>query len=417
MDLGLRDRACIVTGASAGIGRATAVVLAAEGAAVLLVGRREDALADGGRALPRGRRPRRDARARHHRARRRRAAAPTRAWSGSAGSTRSSTTPARARSARSSELTDEDWQAQWELHVMVPMRLMRAVAPVMADRGWGRIVNVSSSSGKRPAAQHGLLGDEGGGAVAVPRVRRPVRRVAGCSSTPCRRARSPTSCGSLRAGWPTRSRARGASRREQVLESIAGADPARAARRPSEEIAAVIAFLCSERGVERRRRRVVGRRRHRARDHLRDCRRAWPSNRRDRQDLPGPSTYAVGREKIREYAAAVGETNPLHFDVEAARAAGYADVVAPPMFAVVYAARAVGPAIFDPEVGINFAMMVHARPGVRVGTGRRRRRRDHDDRVGQGHLRPRRDGVLRVRVACPRTSAARPSAPAPGPRS
>ncbi len=73
-----------------------------------------------------------------------------------------------------------------------------------------------------------------------------------------------------------------------------------------------------------------------------------------------PSAYAVGREKIREYAAAVGETNPLHFDVEAARAAGHADVVAPPMFAVVYSARAVMPGLFDPEVGINFAMMVHA---------------------------------------------------------
>ena len=73
-----------------------------------------------------------------------------------------------------------------------------------------------------------------------------------------------------------------------------------------------------------------------------------------------PTTYAVGREKIREYASAVGETNPLYFDVEAARAAGYADVVAPPMFAVVYASRAVGPGIFDPEVGINFSMMVHA---------------------------------------------------------
>ena len=72
------------------------------------------------------------------------------------------------------------------------------------------------------------------------------------------------------------------------------------------------------------------------------------------------STYAVGREKIREYAAAVGETNPLHFDVDAASEAGYADVVAPPMFAVVYGARSVGPGILDPEVGINFAMMVHA---------------------------------------------------------
>jgi len=72
------------------------------------------------------------------------------------------------------------------------------------------------------------------------------------------------------------------------------------------------------------------------------------------------STYAVGREKIREYAAAVGETNPLHFSPEAAWAAGYTDLVAPPMFAVVYGARSVGPAILDPEVGINFAMMVHA---------------------------------------------------------
>jgi len=71
------------------------------------------------------------------------------------------------------------------------------------------------------------------------------------------------------------------------------------------------------------------------------------------------TSYAVGREKVREYALAVGETNPLHLDAEAARAAGYADVVAPPMFAVVYSAAAMGPAIFDPDVGMNFAMMVH----------------------------------------------------------
>jgi acyl dehydratase len=80
-----------------------------------------------------------------------------------------------------------------------------------------------------------------------------------------------------------------------------------------------------------------------------------------------PVTYAVGREKIREYAAAVGETNPLHSDVEAARAAGYADVVAPPMFAVVYAGRSVIPALFDPEVGLNFAMMVHGAQEFRWG--------------------------------------------------
>jgi acyl dehydratase len=80
-----------------------------------------------------------------------------------------------------------------------------------------------------------------------------------------------------------------------------------------------------------------------------------------------PVVYAVGREKIREYASAVGETNLLHHDVEAARAAGYADVVAPPMFAVVYAGRAVAPGIFDPDVGINFAMMVHGAQEFRWG--------------------------------------------------
>jgi acyl dehydratase len=69
--------------------------------------------------------------------------------------------------------------------------------------------------------------------------------------------------------------------------------------------------------------------------------------------------YEVGREKIREYASAVGEESPVHSDREAARGAGFRDVVAPPMFAVVYSAPAVGPAVFDPEVGINFAAMVH----------------------------------------------------------
>jgi acyl dehydratase len=72
-----------------------------------------------------------------------------------------------------------------------------------------------------------------------------------------------------------------------------------------------------------------------------------------------PLIYEVGREKIREYAHAIGATNPVHHDRDAALAAGYRDVVAPPMFCVVYSAPAVGPAVLDPEVGINFATMVH----------------------------------------------------------
>jgi acyl dehydratase len=71
------------------------------------------------------------------------------------------------------------------------------------------------------------------------------------------------------------------------------------------------------------------------------------------------TTYQVGREKIKEYARVLGIENPVHFDVEAARAAGFRDVVAPPMFAVVYSGPAMGPVMFDPEVGMNFATMVH----------------------------------------------------------
>jgi acyl dehydratase len=72
-----------------------------------------------------------------------------------------------------------------------------------------------------------------------------------------------------------------------------------------------------------------------------------------------PSTYAVGREKVREYAAAVGESNPLHLDLDAARAAGYADLLAPPMFVVVYSSGPFMTALFDPELEIDFAHLVH----------------------------------------------------------
>ena len=76
--------------------------------------------------------------------------------------------------------------------------------------------------------------------------------------------------------------------------------------------------------------------------------RSWP-----------PTTYAVGREKIREFAHATGETDPLCLNLDAARAAGFADLVAPPMFAVVYGMQAVAAGLFDPEIGIDFARLVH----------------------------------------------------------
>jgi acyl dehydratase len=80
-----------------------------------------------------------------------------------------------------------------------------------------------------------------------------------------------------------------------------------------------------------------------------------------------PLVYAVGREKVREYALATGETDPRHLDPTSAREAGHADVVAPPMFAVVYAAPALTAALFDPEVGLDFARMVHGQQAFAWG--------------------------------------------------
>jgi acyl dehydratase len=72
-----------------------------------------------------------------------------------------------------------------------------------------------------------------------------------------------------------------------------------------------------------------------------------------------PVSFEIEAERIGEYADAVGEPSPVHRDPDAARASGFRDVVAPPMFAVVYSSVAMGPAILDPDVGMNFAAMVH----------------------------------------------------------
>jgi acyl dehydratase len=72
-----------------------------------------------------------------------------------------------------------------------------------------------------------------------------------------------------------------------------------------------------------------------------------------------PVSYEVGAEKVREFATAIGAENPVHHDHDAAKAAGFRDLVAPPMFCVVYSARAMGRAILDPELGINLATMLH----------------------------------------------------------
>ena len=152
MELGLQGRTCIVTGASRGIGQATVGLLLAEGASVLMVSRSEPGLRQAQNELDGDDRARAAAVAVDvtrvnapeqllRECRERLGSAPD-VLVNNAG-----TSFARAVD----ELTEEDWQGQWELHVMSSMRLMRELAPGMAERGWGRIVNVCSSAGKRPS--------------------------------------------------------------------------------------------------------------------------------------------------------------------------------------------------------------------------------------------------------------------------
>ena len=75
--------------------------------------------------------------------------------------------------------------------------------------------------------------------------------------------------------------------------------------------------------------------------------------------FPPTSPYLVGREKIREFARAVLATSPLNFDVDAARAAGHADLVAPPTFPVVVQESTLAQLLAEPDAGIDFSRVVH----------------------------------------------------------
>ena len=77
------------------------------------------------------------------------------------------------------------------------------------------------------------------------------------------------------------------------------------------------------------------------------------------REFPPTEPYLVGREKVREFARAVLASSPISLDPEAARAAGYADVVAPPTFAVVIQERTLAQLLAEPDAGIDFSRVVH----------------------------------------------------------
>lgn len=77
------------------------------------------------------------------------------------------------------------------------------------------------------------------------------------------------------------------------------------------------------------------------------------------RSYPPAEPYQVGREKIREFADAIGDDDPLFRDPEAARAAGHPDVIAPPTFAIIVSMRSQHALIDDPELGLDYSRVVH----------------------------------------------------------
>jgi 3-oxoacyl-[acyl-carrier protein] reductase len=225
MNLGIEGRVCAVTGGTRGIGAATARMLAQEGARVLSVAR-HGADVELDVTAP-------DA------AERLLAACPEPPWAlvNNAG-----TSQARALE----DLTDADWQEQWELHVMAPMRLMRAFAPAMAEAGGGRIVNVSSSSGRRPS---GRLDASYSVTKAAELSLSRVFADAFASKGVLVNAVTPGAVeGELwteEGGLADQIAARSGKTRDEVLESTRQSPPL-GRMGSDDEVAAVIAFLCSE---------------------------------------------------------------------------------------------------------------------------------------------------------------------------
>jgi NAD(P)-dependent dehydrogenase (short-subunit alcohol dehydrogenase family) len=226
MDLGLEGRVCVVTGGTRGIGAATARMLAQEGARVLTVARHgadvdlDVTVPDAGERLLE--------------------ACPEPPWAlvNNAG-----TSQARALG----DLTDADWQEQWDLHVMAPMRLMRALAPAMASAGGGRIVNVSSSSGRRPSGRlDAAYSVTKAAELSLSRVFADAFAQQGVLVNAVTPGAVEGELWMEEGGLADQIAARTGSTRDEVLAATRSSPPL-GRMGSADEVAAVIAFLCSER--------------------------------------------------------------------------------------------------------------------------------------------------------------------------
>ncbi len=266
MDLGIAGRGCVVTGGSRGIGLETAKLLCAEGAGVVLVGRDEERLAAAVEECEGA------------------AAGASGAPSGAVGAPSGASGRSPIAVALPLDVTDddagdrmlaaaeeafgsldvlvnnagvaswrdldevpiEDWRAQYELNVVAPLRAIRAAAPAMLERGWGRIVNVCSTAGKRPSASMPEYSVAKAAELSLSRLF--ADRYAGQGVLVNAVCPGPTESEMwIGAGGLGDEGAAGAGiSREEMLESAGAKRPiGRLAK--VEEIASAVAFLCSER--------------------------------------------------------------------------------------------------------------------------------------------------------------------------
>jgi len=241
MDLGLRDRVCLVTGSTTGIGLETAKLLAAEGARVIVTGRdperAEHARAESGAAL---------------------GLAADLSDSGGAGQLVNGAVSelgpieclvnnvGDAYQVAFDQLTDEQWDSMWQLNVMSYVRCIRAVLPAMREAGRGVIVNVSSTAGKRPSTGMPNYSVTKAAVLSLSRLVADLYAKDGirCNAV----APGPTATGAWlgEGGLADQQAARSNHTRVEVLRAVGAGRPLGRLAEP-EEIAAVICFLCSER--------------------------------------------------------------------------------------------------------------------------------------------------------------------------
>jgi 3-oxoacyl-[acyl-carrier protein] reductase len=227
VDLGLSGKGCIVTGVTSGIGAEVARMLRAEGANVLGIAR------SGGDLQADVTDP--DAAAR--------IVAQCEARFGGVdvlvnGAGTSDVMPLE-------ELTDEEWELQWQLNVIGPMRLMRAAAPRMAERGWGRIVNIASSAGKRPSLRNAAYTVTKTAELALSRVYADTYAGQGVLVNAVAPGPTATELWTAEGGIADQQAQRAGTSLREELEAAGAKVPIGRLGEP-EEIAAVIVFLCSE---------------------------------------------------------------------------------------------------------------------------------------------------------------------------